>query len=128
MDSVKNFEGTFEQPESGHSINDIISGLNDLGLLTLTSCSGIELDNVENEDPWIPFVTMDVETPIAFYHLFTIADMAGWNAKYGMHGLGVELRLSESNEDEIRIRWDLLLDSAKMVIERIQILGKGRTL
>ncbi|MHA1479992.1 MAG: hypothetical protein ACTSQZ_01020, partial [Candidatus Thorarchaeota archaeon] len=98
MDSVKNFEGTFEQPESGHSVNDIISGLNDLGLLTLTSCSGIEVDNVENEDTWIPFVTMDVETPIAFYHLFTIADMAGWNAKYGMNGLGVELRLSESDE------------------------------
>ena len=104
----------------------ILTEMNDLGLYILMSCSGLDADNAQDKIPWNPFVTIDVESPLSLYNVFTIADMAGWESNYGLDGLGIELRLNEMSQEETRIRWNLLLDSAKIVIQRIQILGKGK--
>ena len=126
MDSIDDHERTCPLIHADGSNNEIITDLNNLGLYILMSCSGLDEDNEHDECPWNPFVTIDVESPLSFYHVFTIADMAGWESKYGLDGLGIELRLNEMSQEETRIRWDLLLDSAKIVIQRIQILGKGK--
>lgn len=125
MDSIDDQERTSQLIQVDESNIDIVTELNNLGLYILMSCSGLEEDNEYDEHPWKPFVTIDVENPLSFYHVFTIADMAGWESNYGLDGLGIELRLNEMSQEETRIRWDLLLDSAKIVIQRIQILGKG---
>ncbi|MHA1636889.1 MAG: hypothetical protein ACTSUB_02635 [Candidatus Thorarchaeota archaeon] len=125
MDSIDEQERTSLPMDIDRSNSAIITELNNLGLYILMSCSGLDDDNEQDEIPWNPFVTIDVESPLSFYHVFTIADMAGWESNYGIDGLGIELRLNEMSQEETRIRWDLLLDSAKIVIQRIQILGKN---
>ena len=125
MDSIDDQEQTKPLEQMGSTNNEIITELNNLGLYILMSCSGLDEDNEDDKCHWKPFVTIDVENPLSFYHIFTIADMAGWESSYGKDGLGIELRLNEMSQEETRIRWDLLLDSAKIVIQRIQILGKG---
>ena len=125
MDSIDDQERTSSLEHNEGSNSAIITELNNLGLYILMSCSGLDEDNEHDEIRWNPFVTIDVETPLSYYHVFTIADMAGWESNYGLDGLGIELRLNKMSQEETRIRWDLLLDSAKVVIKRIQILGKG---
>ena len=128
MDLIDDEEQT-TLPLSGVQNNvDILDELNKLGFYVIRSCSGLNEDNESGEQPWTPFVTIDVEDPLSYYHIFTVADMAGWDANYGVNGLGIELQLHEATQEEIRIRWDLLLDSARVVIRRIQILGKGNRL
>ncbi len=110
------------------SIRNTIRELNALGLTTGGCCSGLE-DEHEHADGdmrWNPYVSFFADGPGHIHHLFTIADMAGWKSDYGVNGHGVEVRLEGLGYEELRIRWDLLIDSARFVMERIATLGNSR--
>ncbi|MFQ5884386.1 MAG: hypothetical protein ACE5IO_04725, partial [Thermoplasmata archaeon] len=82
------FEGMLDSVDP--SIHDIIAELNELGLTTSSSCSGLLEDHLDRE-PQEPYVLFIVDYPGATHHLFTMAHMAGWRADYGPNGNGVQM-------------------------------------
>jgi hypothetical protein len=95
------------------SIKCHIKELNDLGLTTTQSCSGLACDHPDRE-PYLPYVMFDERTyPKISAHLFTLADMTGWIPSYGPHNFDVELRLKSSENAERS--WNLLVEGARFL-------------
>ena len=104
--------------EIDESIVPIIEELNDMGLKTWGSCSGLEQDHLDRE-PMAPYVSFDTERTHAHHHLFTIADMAGWTADYGVNGWGVELDFDNEDQYERELAWKRLIEAAHTVMDRV---------
>jgi tetratricopeptide (TPR) repeat protein len=99
------------------SIREVIRQFNDLGLLTIGSCSGLDEDHVGRKSEFGPFLIIEVNRPNLHHHLITIADMAGWKSEYT--ATEIDFSLKDYSQEEIGKRWDLLLSSAEIVMKRI---------
>jgi len=98
------------------SIAHHIRALNLLNLKTSGSCSGLEVDHPDRE-AWCPYVSFEADRQGVYHHLFTIADVAGWKADYGVNGFGVEMSYEASKDDnEFALAWDNLVQCARHVM------------
>ena len=111
-------ESAEEQQEIDASIVSIIEDLNEMGLTTRGSCSGLDADHVDRE-PVDPYVAFDAGRTHAYHYLFTIADMAGWTADYGVNGWGVELGFDADDQHEREEAWQRLMEAARLIMSRV---------
>ncbi|MFW9909254.1 MAG: hypothetical protein ACFFEF_11825 [Candidatus Thorarchaeota archaeon] len=92
------------------SIRPHILKLNEYGFLTMESCSGLQEEHL-NRAPYWPYVMFDERVyPGIAPHLFTLADISGWNAKYAPHNFDAYLKVRRG-EHALRA-FDTLVDSA----------------
>jgi hypothetical protein len=74
------------------SIRPHISELNQLSFATVESCSGRKCEHPDREPYW-PYVMFDERGyPGVAPHLFTLADVSGWDANYAPHYFDIYLR------------------------------------
>jgi len=105
------------------SIKESILELNKAGFATTECCSGLKKDH-EGDAPFPAYVCLDDE----YYHdvsahLFTLAEMAGWDPCWGAHGFDVLLYAVADTETEKA--WERLASVAKQLGEE---LAEYRTL
>ena len=92
------------------SIRTHVSQLNNLGFGTIESCSGL-LEEHPDREPYWPYVMFDERTyPGAAPHLFTLSDIAGWEANYAPHNFDIYLRVRKG--EMILQSFDRLVESA----------------
>lgn len=106
---VKSFIGGVD-----HSIRRHIRELNRLGFPTIECCSGISRDHPKGGS-MLPYVFFDDEAYCdVSAHLFTLANMAGWEPSFGAHGYDVMLGYSiDALDDEYLKAWDELVAAAR---------------
>ncbi|MBA7582637.1 hypothetical protein ES708_24573 [subsurface metagenome] len=102
------------------SIQTIIAEFHSLGLMTSSCCSGLPEDHPDRE-PQKPYVYFWGDYEGAHHHLFTIANMAGWTADYGVNGWGVEVSVSHSEPEDIRTAWARLIQMTRLVMPNLRI-------
>jgi tetratricopeptide (TPR) repeat protein len=112
------YESAEKHSRIDESIAPTIEELNDLGLRTWGSCSGLEEDH-EDKEPMAPYVAFEANRPHAYHHLITIADMAGWTADYGVNGWGMELDFENEDQYERELAWKRLVEAAHTVMHRV---------
>jgi len=97
------------------SIKDPILELNKAGFATIESCSGLKKDH-EDKAPFESYVCFNDE---AYHdvsaHLFTLAEIAGWDPCWGAHGFDVLLYAFEESEREKERAWKRLDTAAKQL-------------
>ena len=99
------------------SIIDTILELNKAGFATTESCSGLKKDH-EGDAPFPAYVCFDDE----YYHdvsahLFTLAEIAGWDPCWGAHGYDVLLYAVADGKKETEKAWERLTASSKQLGE-----------
>ncbi len=97
------------------SIKDPILALNKVGFVTIESCSGMKKDH-GGDAPFPAFVCLDDE----YYHdvsahLFTLAELAGWDPCWGAHGYDVFLYAVTDSEIEKEKAWIRLSEVAEQL-------------
>lgn len=95
------------------SIRPHIRELNELGFITIESCSGLADDHADRE-PYRPYVMFDDRAYIdVSAHLFTVADIAQWIPSYAPHGFDVVVhqRVGEDTENA----WNRLVEVARVL-------------
>jgi len=124
-------DGYFEIPENtptpidkilrrvDASIKEPILELNKSGFATIESCSGLKKDH-EEKNPHHGYVCFDDD----YYqdvsaHLFTLAELAGWDPCWGVHGFDVLLYSVAEGEVEIEKAWERLGSIAKQLGEEL---------
>lgn len=124
--------GIFEIPENtpipidkilrrvDSSIRDTILELNKAGFATIESCSGLKKDH-EGSKPFQPYVAFDDE----YYHdvsahLFTMAELAGWDPCWGAHGFEVLIYATDESEKELEKAWKKLGEVAREFGEELE--------
>ncbi len=124
-------EGYFEIPENmpipidkilgrvDSSIKEHILELNKAGFATIESCSGLKKDH-EGDAPLPAYVCFDDE----YYHdvsahLFTLAELAGWDPCWGAHGFDVLLYALTDNNKELEKAWERFGNVAKELGEEL---------
>lgn len=101
------------------SIRPHIQKLNELGFVTKESCSGMKPEHPDREPYW-PYIMFDERAyPGIAPHLFTLADIASWDAKYAPHNFDVYLTVQPG--DEILEAFDRIVSKATMM----RLLLKG---
>ncbi len=89
------------------SIRTHIRALNENGFSTIESCSGLPHEHLDRE-PYRPYVMFDEKAYVGVSaHLFTLADIAGWNPCCAPHGFDIVIR--QRTDDEVEDAWDRLL-------------------
>ncbi|MFW9933604.1 MAG: hypothetical protein ACFFDR_13215, partial [Candidatus Thorarchaeota archaeon] len=74
------------------SIRSHILRLNELGFVTKESCSGLPEEHTDR-DPYWPYIMFEERAyPGIAPHLFTLSDIALWDAKYAPHNFDVYLK------------------------------------
>jgi len=122
----------FEIPEHGsipidkilrrvdESIRDPILELNKAGFATIESCSGLKKDH-EGSRPLEPYVCFDDEYYLdVSAHVFTLAELAGWDVCWGAHGFDVLLYAVDAGERELEKAWKRLAKAAKWLGEWLE--------
>jgi hypothetical protein len=107
------------------SIRESILDLNRSGFATTECCSGLKKDH-EGERPFEAYVCFDCEYYLdVSAHLFTLADLAGWDACWGAHGFDVLLYAVDEGEKNLEKAWKRL---GKVALELGNELSKYRDL
>lgn len=95
------------------SIKEQILELNKAGFATTECCSGLKKDH-EGDAPFPAYVCFDDEYYLdVSAHLFTLAEISGWDPCWGAHGFDVLLYAVGDTEKEREDAWERLQDSAK---------------
>lgn len=96
------------------SIKRHIRELNEFGFATTSSCSGMARDHPERR-PMLPYVMFDDESYFdVSAHLFSLADMAGWQSSFGAHGYDVAIEYNIDGLDEDYMEaWGELVEAAR---------------
>ena len=102
------------------SIQTIIAEFHSLGLMTASCCSGLPEDHPDRESHR-PYVYFWADYEGAHHHLFTIANMAGWTADYGVNGWGVEVSVIHTESEDIREAWSRLIQMARLVMPNLRV-------
>ncbi len=93
------------------SIRPHIQELNELGFMTIESCSGLA-DDHPNREPYRPYVMFDDRVYInVSAHLFTVADIAQWMPSYGPHAFDVVLQ--QRDNENVVSAWSRLVAAAR---------------
>jgi len=80
---------------------------------TVESCSGLKKDH-EGDNPFEPYVCFEDEYYLdVSAHIFTLADLAGLDACWGVHGFDVLLYGVAESEREKEKAWKRLSEMAK---------------
>jgi len=91
---------------------DVILELNRNGFVTIESCSGLKEDH-EDRRPFEAYVCFDDEYYLdVSAHLFTLAEVSGWDPTFGAHGFDVLFYAHAQSEKEVKEAWDRLADMA----------------
>jgi len=102
------------------SIKEPILELNKAGFATTECCSGLKKDH-EGDAPFPAYVCFDDE----YYHdvsahLFTLAEIAGWDPCWGTHGFDVLLYAVADSEKETEKAWERLGSAAKQLGDELE--------
>ncbi|MHA1137061.1 MAG: hypothetical protein ACTSSE_11300 [Candidatus Thorarchaeota archaeon] len=101
------------------SIKEQILELNKAGFATTESCSGLKQDH-EGDAPFPAYSCFNDEHYLdVSAHLFTLAEIAGWDPCWGDHGFDVLLYAVGDTEKEREKAWERLQDSGRKLGEEL---------
>jgi hypothetical protein len=82
--------------------------------------SGLPEDHPDR-DPQRPYVYFWGDYEEAHHHLFTLAEMAGWHADYGVNGWGIEVSYNGTEPEDVREAWAKLIQMARVIMPHLYL-------